>query len=324
MKFLSLLIISILTAQLTSLAATPPLVQSDAAQRAERTLAAEPNVVVILCLESGNIVVRGSERREVRARSGDVKRIELRRADATVSPNPAARIEVLMSDIEGENRARYIGCNARGNIQLDVPRGAVLQLRSRNGDIDITEVAEVQIDTQNGDINLQRVLKVIEASTISGSISLLNSTGRVRLHSISGEVNAENICTAETGDDFIVKSLSGDITLSRICHTRVEAVTVNGDVSMDGPLARGGRYAFKTTSGDVTLTMPGDASFQVEAKVHAGGEIITNFPIKQMSGNNSIELLRSGRLVGVYGTDDATRATLNLSAFSGTVQLRRK
>ena len=45
---------------------------------AERTVAADPDVTVTLCVGTGDVVVRGWERREVRARA-HVARVELRR-----------------------------------------------------------------------------------------------------------------------------------------------------------------------------------------------------------------------------------------------------
>lgn len=325
MKLLSLLMAAVLVAPMANLAAAHlPQRDEDEGQRTRQTVAAESNVIVMLCLESGDVVVRGSERREVSARSGDDQRIELRRTDETSAPNPATRIEVLLSEAEGGHRARSAACNPRGSVELNVPRGATVQLKTRSSEVDVADVAEAHVESQSGDVKVRGVSKVIEIGSISGSISLNNSTGRVRLHTISGDVSVTDVCTTGASDDLMVKTLSGDITLERVCHARVEGITTNGDVTLIGPLARGGRYDFRTTSGDVTLTMPADVSFQVDARVHAGGEIITNFPIKQISEGNVLNVLRSGRLVGVYGTNDAVRATLNLSAFNGTLHLRRK
>src|SRR5215210_638201 len=61
----------------------------------EQTVAVEPNVIVSLCIASGSITVKGWDRNEIQARSGDAERIELRRASAT---GPASRIEVLVAD----------------------------------------------------------------------------------------------------------------------------------------------------------------------------------------------------------------------------------
>jgi hypothetical protein len=77
----------------------------------------------------------------------------------------------------------------------------------------------------------------------------------------------------------------------------------------------------QTTSGDVTMILPSDSSFNVNAVVSKGGEIISDFNIKTKTVD-----LKGGRrpnlhLIGTYGTGDAT---LNLIAVNGTIYLRKK
>src|SRR2546423_4601488 len=134
MKFTRTL--SILCALGAALASTTALVAAgDARETAsDKTVTADPSVTVMLCLESGNIVVRGWERKEVHARNTSGGQIELRRTDATNDVAPATRLEVLMSE-SPEERPRPGECGQSGDIQLDVPQGSTVQLRGRRGDI---------------------------------------------------------------------------------------------------------------------------------------------------------------------------------------------
>lgn len=322
-------------------------------QRVERTVTAENNVTVSLCLASGDITVRGWDRREVRARSTNAERMELRRLDNTKDPSPVTRIVVLTSDQADGNRQRPGECQAFSDVELDVPHGAILQLSTRDGNVQVTDVAETHAQTLSGDIHLQRVAKTVEAESISGNVSLKDSAGRVVLHSISGSVEAKDVRPLDANDDFEARSVSGDVFLERVGHTRVEVNTVSGSADMNGPLARGGRYDFKTMSGDVTLVLPPDASFQVSAVVAQGGEIMTDFPLNIAGDSVRSDRpaappavvppmpaappaasvppapaappapfpFRKRRLTGTYGSGDAT---INLASFSGTLHLRRK
>lgn len=300
---------------------------------AEQTLAAEATVTLLACIESGDVVVRAWDRKEVRARSNDASRIELRRADATVEPNPAARIEVLVAKDEAET-ARPGLCSNSGNLELDVPRGSTIQIKGNTGDVSIAGVASARAKTLSGDIELQRITKSTEAWSANGTIVMRNSSGRVRLETISSEIVASDLTTDEAGNEFFAKSVSGEITLSKLTHTHVEASSSNSSIDFTGALVEGGLYTFKSHSGSVTLTLPADVSFQLNAKVHHSGEIITEFPIRQvpvmMSDNprNSAPvggaLLEDGRLTGVAGKADKRAATLILSSFSGTVHLRQQ
>jgi hypothetical protein len=300
---------------------------------AEQTLAAEVTVTLLACIESGDVVVRAWDRKEVRARSNDASRIELRRADATVAPNPATRIEVLVAK-DQDAPARPGLCSNSGNLELDVPRGSTVQLKGNTGDVSIAGVANVRAKTLSGDIELQRITKSVEAWSANGTIIMRNSSGRARLETISGEIVASDLVTDEAGDEFFAKSVSGEISLAKLAHTHVEASSSNSAIAFEGALVEGGLYTFKSHSGSVKLTLPADSSFQLNAKVHHSGEIITEFPIRQVpvmlseDPRNSAPvggaLLEDGRLTGVTGRGDKRAATLILASFSGTLHLQRQ
>ncbi len=300
---------------------------------AEQTLAAEATVTILTCVESGHVLVRGWDRREVRARSDDASRIELRRADATVDPNPATRIEVLIARDQAEP-ARPGLCGNSGNLELDVPRGSTVQIKGNTGDISITGVANVRARTLSGDIEVQRAAKSTEAWSANGTIIMRNSTGRMRLETIGGEIVANDLKPDEAADEFFVKTVSGEIALTNVTHTHLEAYSSNSPIDFTGALVRGGLYTFKSHSGSVRLSLPSDSTFQLNAKVHHSGEIITDFPIRQVPAKTTGDphssagiggpLLSEGRLTGVTGKADPRAATLILSAFSGTLHLQRQ
>ena len=300
---------------------------------AEQTLPAEATVTILTCVETGDVVVRGWDRKEVRARSNDASRIELRRADVTADPNPATRIEVLIARDQAEP-ARPGLCSNSGNLELDVPRGSTVQIKGNTGDISAADVANVRMKTLSGDIELQRITKSSEAWSANGTIILRNSRGRARLETIGGEIVASDVSVNEAGDEFSAKSVSGDITLAKLKHTHVEANSSNSTIDFSGALAEGGLYTFKSHAGSVHLSLPADASFQLNAKVHHSGEIITDFPIRQVPVKANADprhpatvggpLLSEGRLTGVTGKGDRREATLILSSFSGTLHLQRQ
>ncbi|HEY1402757.1 MAG TPA: DUF4097 family beta strand repeat-containing protein [Pyrinomonadaceae bacterium] len=300
---------------------------------AEQTIPAEATVTLLACVETGDVVVRGWDRAEVRARSNDASRIELRRADATADPNPATRIEVLIARDQAEP-ARPGLCSNSGNLELDVPHGSTVQIKGNTGDISASGVANVRMRTLSGDIELQRITKSIEALSANGTIIVRNSSGRTRLETIGGEIVASDLAVDETGDEFFAKSVSGEITLAKLAHTHVEANSSNSSIVYTGALAEGGLYTFKSHAGSVHLSLPSDASFQLNAKVHHAGEIITEFPIRQVPVKANEDphnpstvggpLLSDGRLTGVTGKSDRRAATLILSSFSGTLHLQRQ
>lgn len=248
------------------------------AKRAERTVAAEATVAVSVCIASGDISVRGWERNEVRARSKDASEIELRRRDTTDVSKPAQKLELFVSDEPEESHMRR-SCQVSSDLELNVPRGATVQVQTRDGNISVIDVAAAYVNTQGGDISIERISRAVEAGSMGGSISLKDSKGRINLHAAGGCVEAIGVLPVESDDIFDASTISGDITLKRVGHAQLNARTVSGSVDMAGPLAHGGRYGFKTLSGDVTLTLPADASFQLSAKISDKSDIITDFPL---------------------------------------------
>jgi hypothetical protein len=245
----------------------------------ERQVSAEPNVALTLCLSSGDVVVRGWDRSEVRARASGAGMLRLQ-TDAGAS---AKRVEVLVAE-EKESEPQQGDCGMTGSIELNVPRGAAVKLQVHEGNIEISGVAEARVESLTGDVNVERVSRLVEVSCMSGDISLSDASGRVHLSAVSGNVEASKVRAVQVDDDLWIRSTSGDLTLEGITHAHVQGATISGNVLYSGPLARGGSYELKTTSGDVTLELPADASFRINARVVASGEIITDFPVKTAGG----------------------------------------
>ncbi|MGB7924973.1 MAG: DUF4097 family beta strand repeat-containing protein [Pyrinomonadaceae bacterium] len=285
--------------------------------RLERTVAAQSNVVVTVCIASGDVIVRGWDRGEVRASTTDAEQLELR-GGVPGATAPASRVEVLVSNGPDTGHNFESDCNAASDITLDVPRGASVQVKTRDGEIEVADVADARLETLSGYVAMRHIGRRVEASSVSGDVSLDGSGGPVRLRSISGSIEASNARTLDATDDFEANTVSGDVMLSQVAHSRVEARTVSGIVSMKGPLARGGRYDFKTTSGDMMFTLPDDSSFRISARIPQG-EIVTDFSLKDANRPNPANP-GPQFLTGTHGTGDAT---LDLYSFSGTVHLRR-
>ena len=323
----------------------------------ERTAAVAPGAVIGLCVGTGDVVVRGWDKGEVRARA-HVERLELRtrrpgrapgRANVPSAPNfpgppntpgpasppgmpnppsrmnapnplPPVDLEVLMSNSAGDEPGGD-PCGVHGDIELDVPRGATVLLRVREGDADISDVAEVRVESMVGETDVRGVTRAVEVESMSGSIFVRDSAGRVRLRTFRGDVEAINLRAAAAGDQFQAKCTNGSVTLEGVRHAHVEAATVSGDVTVTGPLTRGGNYDFQTFNGDVTLMLPAAESFKLNARVAIGGEITTDFDVKGAPGPPPVKELPQGRLVGTVGGGGAE---VNLSSFNGALRLKKQ
>jgi hypothetical protein len=247
--------------------------------KVERIVASDANVTVTLCVMAGQITVRGWNKNQVRATSVDAEQIELKRMDNFVDETkPARRIDVFIDDRLEESRSRA-DCQASADVELDVPKGATVQVQTRDGDISIVGVEGAYAGSQNGDICIEGVANKIEAGSIGGSISVKDSGGRLSLSSAGGSIEATNVKPMDGDDNFEVITVSGDIQLEKISHAKLSARSVTGNINLAGSLAQSGVYGFNTMSGDVTLSLPSEASFRLIAKLSQDGEIITDFPL---------------------------------------------
>lgn len=248
-------------------------------QKIERSIATLPNVAVSLCVDSGNVTVRGWDKNEVFARSSEVGRIELKSAGSGVGgPGGVAKVLVWLAD-KNDGMEEKGGCHAFGDVELMVPRGAFLYLQTGDGSIDVSDVASIFARSETGDISIKKATRSVEAVSFSGEISVGNSTGRMAMKSVSGVVSAADLRPNDQSDCFEASTISGDIQLEGVDHQLVTVKTANGKIDFSGPLAHQGRYSFNTTSSDVTLSLPENASFRLNARVARDREVISDFPL---------------------------------------------
>ena len=252
-------------------------------EKVERSLTVDPQATVTLCVASGTLKVRGWEKSEIRVRSIDAVQIDFRRIDRTKDTSkPATRVDVMVTE-KGPAPNPRRDCQAFADVEMELPSGAIVQVQTRDGDVMIAGVAAAYAGSQNGDIAIERVSKLVEAGSLGGSISLRDSSGRINLNSAGGGVEAHNVRAATDEDTFEVATVRGDILLDRISIPKVNAKTVNGTMTMSGPLTKQGNYGFTSMTGDVVLAMPHDASFQLNARVSEKHAIVSDFPLKYIN-----------------------------------------
>lgn len=248
-------------------------------QKIERSIAVLPNVAVSLCVDSGNVTVRGWDKNEVFARSSEVARIEFKSAGSGMGGSGGvAKVLVWLAD-KNDGTEEKGGCHAFGDVELMVPRGAALYLQTGDGTIDVSDVASIFARSETGDILIKKATRSVEAVSFSGEIAVANSTGRMAMKSVSGMLTAANLRPTDQSDCFEASTISGDIELEGVDHQLVTVKTASGKIDFSGPLAHQGRYNFNTTSSDVTLSLPENSSFRLNARVARDREVVSDFPL---------------------------------------------
>jgi DUF4097 and DUF4098 domain-containing protein YvlB len=171
-----------------------------------------------------------------------------------------------------------------------VPAGAVLDLGTGNGPVNLTGgTGGVKVRTSNGPIQVKDSKGTLRLTTTNGPIVVTGAKGVAELKTSNGRIDLQ----AE--------------------QAVVTAHSSNGAISFGGSLA-GGAHSFSSNNGRITLTLPADARFRVDAAT-GNGTVRNEFPAKVTAGTRR-------RLQATVGERPA--ATVKLQTGNGSIDIRKK
>jgi hypothetical protein len=281
---------------------------------AEKSIATDAKVNISLCVSEGNVKISGWERNEIRAFVDGGSEVGFKVLQKK-NQNPVW-VMVLGFDPQKTNQPGVDECLSGDVIELDVPRGAVINLKGRETEITVEDVNKAKVENVGGDIRLNRIEQGIAAKTYEGSVTVENSGGSMSLISTTGNIVALDTQAEDIGDTFLAKTSSGVITLQQVAHRQIEAGSNSGSIKFTGDFTSGGQYTFGTTNGSISLTIPAESSCKIKASY--GGIFQSDIPLKDVSNNVSTQIKN---LTGIFGSGDAR---VNLTTFSGAIRIRKK
>lgn len=297
----------IAAAAVLALSAPPPLAaqrdsrdSDDFRSRIDTTVALSRNGTVDLSLVSGEMVVTSWDRNEVRVRARSERGIL--RFD--VSPS---RVSLGIRSTWGETGDAY--------YEVTMPASARLVAKGVTGDISSRGGADV------------------EAHSVSGSVEVLDATGRVSVESVSGDATAQHVgggvkASTVSGELFLsditgdvdASTVSGDITLDGVRSSFVRTNSTSGDVRFSGPLDPKGRYDFDSHAGDIEIAIPGGGA-TLDVRTFSG-DVESDFPMTLLPGARSGGR-SGGRGNGMQFTIGGGGARISAQTFSGDITIQR-
>lgn len=267
-------------------------------QRVDTAFTFERGGSVNLSLVSGEIIVRASDRNEIRI----VAVIERGRLETYFS---RTRVSIEARDV-----SRRIG---EGHYELTVPIGTRVQAGAVGGDITITGTgSEVEAGTVGGDIRIAGAARVVEANSVGGDISLSAVSGRVDVNTVSGEVRVDEI-----DGSLDINAVSAGVDVRRGRLTSLSTTSVSGNFTYDGTFARDGHYEMNTHSGTILFSLPAAAGAQLDLETWSG-HISSDFPLTlQPDATVGRRARRMQFTIGEGG------ARISAETFSGNITIRR-
>ncbi len=188
----------------------------------------------------------------------------------------------------------------------------------------------------------------LDATTVSGELSVSGTRGPLELRSVSADVNVRDVqgplrVRSVSGDIEVVdyagqveaNAVSGDVRFERSRVRSPEVVTVSGDVDMDAVIttSESGEGRVKTVSGDVELsfaeadvevdysTTSGDAQVDGSAEIHKEGRRDRRIVIGRGTGRLRVKTI-SGDLCCRCTDEAATSATVPSPAADEPIPMR--
>ncbi|MGQ9673452.1 MAG: DUF4097 family beta strand repeat-containing protein [Candidatus Aminicenantales bacterium] len=264
---------------------------------------------------SGDIEVRTWSEGQVR-----IKAIKTSRASSLAqAKEDAARVTIEISE-EGNvllietkyPRSGRFWDRGSANVSVDywlwIPERAGFKASNVSGDVDVEGVGgALDLKAVSGDLKLRKVNARAECSAVSGDIEVADIAGDAFLKSVSGDLMITGI-----KGSIEAETVSGDIQLTGITQAQtVRVKALSGEIVYQGTINPTGNYNLKSHSGAITLSLPPDSAFDLEAETFSG-TFRTDFEIKVTGKISSKEM---------SGVVNGGGAPVRLSSFSGDIKL---
>jgi hypothetical protein len=168
------------------------------------------------------------------------------------------------------NQTRFPGPRPEEDLEIMVPKGAAIETRGRGGDFDLENL--------DGPVTMEGVYTgVLEFRNLGGQLHIKGVQTEVQIEKLPGEMRMAlgNFNGTNLGGPVHLSARSRDVQISGFTNA-LELSIERGDIDLRPgglPLAR---MDIHTHSGDVTLSLPPAAKFDLTASTRSG-EITNDF-----------------------------------------------
>jgi hypothetical protein len=248
---------------------------------------------------SAILPVKGPVTFQVRAQAADIEVVATDKRQVSVTLTEAAAEDIALFAFGDRVEPSFKGRRTlrRGRLRVELPRGSRLDLASMSGDVTAERIGDVRIRTMSGDVKLSGVAKT-DVQTISGDTRIEDTSGPVRLHTVSG---------------------NGTVTTSGVAP-QVEFHSASGGLDWSGACGKDCHLSAETVSGDLRLTLDPKSSFELSYTSHSG-ELRDELNLMVKRAPRRKHGMTSGWLEATFGKGEGV---IEADAFSGTLVVKRR
>jgi DUF4097 and DUF4098 domain-containing protein YvlB len=258
--------------------------------------------------------VRADAQVDINTYAGSIAVKTWNRSEIHIVATHSKRDRVEISGDESSVRIRSSGRYSTSfsvDYEVTVPVGVSLKLGGQYTDITSEGTdGEIEAKTMQGEVHVSGGKRFVTLSSVEGPITVSNVNGKLNIKAVNREVKASNI----TGP-VLIDAVNGWIKLENVNSSDVDAATVNGDITFQGPFVDKGVYHFGTHNGAIMLGIP-ERSNATLSVVTYGGSISSDFAIATQPETGA----NRRRKTYVIGNGSAK---VEVESFQGSVRLRR-
>ncbi len=185
-----------------------------------------------------------------------------------VNPGHGTRIhaDVEVQVPRGETAGRFV--NLVGLVEAEGLRGK-LRFEVASADLKLLRLeGTLELEGSSGDIRARDIKGTWKSDFSSGDVRMDGFEGdSLELHASSGDFAIRNV----KAEKIVTDTNSGDVRFLDADVEEFTAEATSGDVELEEVGARLQSVDVSTSSGDVTLRLPRDASFDASARQSSGG-----------------------------------------------------
>jgi DUF4097 and DUF4098 domain-containing protein YvlB len=231
----------------------------------QQQVAADPRGEVDVSNVAGDIVISGWDKPTVSV-TADLPS-DTERVKVT-SRHGRTSVCVTYSNSSGCNSGGFSGDRGPVRLEVHVPRDSELEVSGVSAGITSRSVTGRQrLRTVSGDIDAKIGSGDDEVSSVSGGITLHGGgqDGTLHVTSVSGDLNVTNVA-GELEARTVNGTLSAELSPARL----VRLNTTSGDIDLRARLTSGGTVEAETVSGDEKVKVSAPAGYSYEAKTFSG------------------------------------------------------
>jgi len=139
-------------------------------------------------------------------------------------------------------------------------------------EVTVPTTVDIEVDTSNGRVTVSDVTGILDLSTSNGAIEVTTVVGETTASTSNGAIRIEayeGVLRLDTSN--------GRIEMTEAAGA-VDARASNGAITFAGTLIEGVEHRMRTSNGRIDVTVPSDASLQIDART-SNATISTNLPL---------------------------------------------